>query len=182
MQQLPTRVDTSSADFRANAEHNRALAASSGAHGAGPAGRRRETRARQQEQGKLFVRERIDRLLDPGTPWLELSPLAGWELYDDDAARAGIVTGIGAVQRSRVLIVANDATVKGGTYYPLTVKKHLRAQQIALENHLPCIYLVDSGGAFLPMQDEVFPDADDFGRIFYNQARMSAAASRRSAR
>ena len=131
--------------------------------------------ARHAEQGKLFVRDRIDRLLDPGSPFLELSPLAAWELYDGDAPSAGIVTGIGRVAGRECLIVANDATVKGGTYYPLTVKKHLRAQQIALENRLPCIYLVDSGGAFLPMQDEVFPDVDDFGRIFYNQARMSAA-------
>jgi acetyl-CoA carboxylase carboxyltransferase component len=123
----------------------------------------------------LFVRDRIDKLLDAGSPFLELSPLAAWEMYDGEAPAAGIVTGIGRVSGSECLIVANDATVKGGTYYPLTVKKHLRAQTIALENHLPCIYLVDSGGAFLPMQDEVFPDVDDFGRIFYNQAVMSAA-------
>ncbi len=130
---------------------------------------------RHREQGKLFVRDRIDRLIDPGSPFLEIAPLAAWELYDGDAPSAGIVTGIGRVSGLECVIVANDATVKGGTYYPMTVKKHLRAQQIALENNLPCIYLVDSGGAFLPMQDEVFPDADDFGRIFYNQAVMSAA-------
>ena len=129
---------------------------------------------RQAAQGKLFVRERIDRLVDPGSPFLELSPLAAWDCYDNQAPGAGIVTGIGRVAEREVLIVANDATVKGGTYFPLTMKKHLRAQEIAFQNALPCIYLVDSGGIFLPMQDEVFPDADDFGRIFYNQARMSA--------
>jgi len=122
----------------------------------------------------LLVRDRIDQLLDPGSPFLELSPLAAWDLYDNEAPGAGLVTGIGRVAGRECMIVANDATVKGGTYYPLTVKKHLRAQQIALENRLPCLYLVDSGGAFLPMQDEVFPDVDDFGRIFYNQAIMSA--------
>ena len=127
-----------------------------------------------RSRGKLLARERIDRLVDANTPFLELSPLAAWDLYDGDVASAGIVTGIGVVHGREVVIVANDATVKGGTYYPITVKKHLRAQEIALENHLPCIYLVDSGGAFLPLQAEVFPDRDHFGRIFYNQARMSA--------
>lgn len=126
------------------------------------------------KRGKLFVRDRIDRLLDPDTPFLELSPLAATGLYNDDAPGASMVTGIGTIHGKECLIVANDATVKGGTYYPMTVKKHLRAQEIAEENHLPCIYLVDSGGAFLPMQDEVFPDKEHFGRIFYNQARMSA--------
>ena len=130
-------------------------------------------RRRHEARGKLFVRARIDELLDPGSPFLELSSLAAHELYDGRAHSAGIVTGIGRVQGREVLIVANDATVKGGSYYPMTVKKHLRAQQVALQNRLPCIYLVDSGGAFLPMQDEVFPDYDDFGRIFYNQAQMS---------
>jgi 3-methylcrotonyl-CoA carboxylase beta subunit/propionyl-CoA carboxylase len=120
------------------------------------------------------VRERIDRLLDPGSPLLELSPLAALDMYDNDAPAAGLVTGIGRVSDREVLIVANDATVKGGTYYPITVKKHIRAQQIALDNRLPCIYLVDSGGAFLPLQAEVFPDREHFGRIFFNQARMSA--------
>ncbi len=129
---------------------------------------------RHRAQGKLPVRERIDKLLDPDSPFLELSPLAAWDLYDNEAPAAGLVTGIGRVSGREVLIVANDATVKGGTYYPLTVKKHLRAQQIALDNRLPCLYLVDSGGAFLPLQAEVFPDRDHFGRIFYNQARMSA--------
>jgi len=129
---------------------------------------------RHREQGKLPVRERITRLLDPGSPLLELSPLAGWDLYDTDTPGAGLVTGIGRVSGREVVIVGNDATVKGGTYYPVTVKKHLRAQQVALENRLPCVYLVDSGGAFLPLQAEVFPDREHFGRIFYNQARMSA--------
>jgi len=129
---------------------------------------------RHREQGKMPVRERIEKLLDPDSPFLELSPLAAWDLYDNDAPAAGIVTGIGRVSRREVMIVANDATVKGGTYYPITVRKHVRAQQIALENRLPCIYLVDSGGAFLPLQAEVFPDREHFGRIFFNQARMSA--------
>jgi 3-methylcrotonyl-CoA carboxylase beta subunit len=131
-------------------------------------------RKRHEEQGKLFVRDRIERLLDPGSPFLELSALAAHGMYDLEAPGAGIVTGIGRVSNREVLIVANDATVKGGSYFPMTVKKHLRAQQIAEENHLPCLYLVDSGGAFLPLQDEVFPDVNHFGRIFYNQARMSA--------
>jgi acetyl-CoA carboxylase carboxyltransferase component len=129
---------------------------------------------RHREQGKLPARERIEKLLDPGSPFLELSPLAAWDMYDGDAPAAGMITGIGRVSGRDVLIVANDATVKGGTYYPMTVKKHLRAQEIALQNRLPCVYLVDSGGAFLPLQADVFPDREHFGRIFYNQARMSA--------
>jgi 3-methylcrotonyl-CoA carboxylase beta subunit/propionyl-CoA carboxylase len=129
---------------------------------------------RHRQQGKLPVRERIDRLLDPHSPFLELSPLAAYGMYGGEAPAAGIVTGIGRVSGREVLIVANDATVKGGTYYPITVKKHVRAQEIALANRLPCLYLVDSGGAFLPLQAEVFPDRDHFGRIFFNQARMSA--------
>src|SRR5579872_3186588 len=129
--------------------------------------------ARHRKRNKLLARERIQLLLDPGAPFLELSPLAAWGMYDGDAPSAGIVTGIGRVCEQEVVIVANDATVKGGTYYPITVKKHLRAQEIAEQNHLPCIYLVDSGGAFLPLQADVFPDRDHFGRIFYNQARMS---------
>jgi acetyl-CoA carboxylase carboxyltransferase component len=129
---------------------------------------------RHRERGKLPARERIAGLLDPGTPFLELSPLASWDLYDNEAPSAGIVTGVGRVEGREVAIVANDATVKGGTYYPLTVKKHLRAQEIALENGLPCLYLVDSGGANLPYWTEVFPDRDHFGRIFYNQAQMSS--------
>lgn len=130
--------------------------------------------ARHRRRHKLLARERIQLLCDPDTPFLELSPLAAWDMYDNEAPSAGIVTGIGLVEGQECIIVANDATVKGGTYYPMTVKKHLRAQEIAEQNHLPCIYLVDSGGAFLPLQAEVFPDRDHFGRIFYNQARMSS--------
>src|SRR3954453_18433215 len=136
-------------------------------------------RTKHTDRGKLLVRDRVDRLLDPGSPFLELSPLAATGMYGaqdgrDSVPSAGIVTGIGRVSGREVVVVANDATVKGGTYYPLTVKKHLRAQTVAAENHLPCVYLGDSGGAFLPMQDEVFPDREHFGRIFYNQANLSA--------
>jgi 3-methylcrotonyl-CoA carboxylase beta subunit len=138
------------------------------------AGGGREMVERHRARGKLTARERIDRLLDPGTAFLELSPLAAWEMYEGEAPAAGIVTGAGRVCGREVVIVANDATVKGGTYYPMTVKKHLRAQEVAEQNHLPCVYLVDSGGAFLPQQADVFPDREHFGRIFYNQARMSA--------
>jgi acetyl-CoA carboxylase carboxyltransferase component len=173
---LESHVNPHEARFQANAAHNRALVAqlcerlALVRQGGGE-----KYQQRHRAQGKLFVRDRIDTLLDPGSPFLELAPLAAWDMYNGDAPAAGIVTGIGRVSGQECVIVANDATVKGGTYYPMTVKKHLRAQQVALENGLPCIYLVDSGGAFLPMQDEVFPDADDFGRIFYNQAVMSAA-------
>ncbi|MBP7964517.1 MAG: methylcrotonoyl-CoA carboxylase [Caldilineaceae bacterium] len=173
---LDSQIRPSDPEFQTNAAHNRGLAeelrarTAQAAQGGGPSYRKRHT-----DQGKLPVRERIDHLLDPGSPFLELSPLAAYDLYGGDAPGAGLVTGIGRVSGRECLILANDATVKGGTYFPMTVKKHLRAQQIALENNLPCLYLVDSGGAFLPMQDEVFPDVDDFGRIFYNQARMSAA-------
>ena len=132
-------------------------------------------RAKHVARGKWLPRERITALLDQGSPFLELSILAAHNLYDDNVPGAGIITGIGRISGLECLIVCNDATVKGGTYYPLTVKKHLRAQEIALQNRLPCVYLVDSGGANLPHQDEVFPDKDDFGRIFYNQAQMSAA-------
>ena len=132
-------------------------------------------RERHVKRGKLLPRERVDRLLDPGSPFLELAPLAAYELYDEPVPAAGIVTGIGRVSGTECMIVANDATVKGGTYFPMTVKKHLRAQAVAAQNRLPCIYLVDSGGAFLPLQDEVFPDREHFGRIFFNQATMSAA-------
>ena len=175
METIHSNISPNSPEFIANAEHQRALAAELRQRlelvrqGGGP-----KYRARHEEQGKLFVRERIERLLDPGSPFLELSSLAADSMYGGDAPGAGIVTGIGRVSEREVLIVANDATVKGGTYFPLTVKKHLHAQQIAEENHLPCLYLVDSGGAFLPLQDEVFPDANHFGRIFYNQAQMSA--------
>ena len=129
---------------------------------------------RHRSRGKLPARERIDRLLDPGSAFLELSPLAAWDLYEGQAPSAGIVTGIGVIEGQECVLIANDATVKGGTYFPLTVKKHLRAQEIAEQNHLTCVYLVDSGGAFLPLQAEVFPDRDHFGRIFFNQARLSA--------
>jgi acetyl-CoA carboxylase carboxyltransferase component len=172
---LESQVDPRDPRFLENKAHNEALAATLRERlnlirqGGGEKYRKRHT-----EQHKLFVRERIDKLLDPGSPFLEIAPLAAWEVYEDDVPSAGIVTGIGRIAGRECLIVANDATVKGGSYHPLTVKKHLRAQAIAQENHLPCIYLVDSGGAFLPLQAEVFPDADDFGRIFYNQARMSA--------
>ncbi len=175
MDVLESQINAQDERFQANAAHNRRLAAelrerlAQIRQGGGEA-----SRQRHQEQGKLFVRDRVDRLLDAGSPFLEIAPLAGWKLYEDDTPSAGIVTGIGRVSGVECVIVANDATVKGGTYYPMTVKKHLRAQEIALHNRLPCVYLVDSGGAFLPMQDEVFPDADDFGRIFYNQAIMSA--------
>jgi len=175
---LHSRLDPASDDARANhdamaglVDELRARQAAVSERGAG--GDERSI-ARHRERGKLPVRERIDRLLDPASAFLELSPLAAGGVYDDEAPSAGIVTGIGRVEGTTCVVVANDATVKGGTYYPLTVRKHLRAQEIALENHLPCIYLVDSGGAFLPLQAEVFPDRDHFGRIFYNQARMSA--------
>src|SRR3981081_2568147 len=130
--------------------------------------------AKHRKRNKLLARERVELLCDPNTPFLELNPLAAWDMYENESPSAGIVTGIGLVEGQECVIVANDATVKGGTYYPMTVKKHLRAQEIAEQNHLPCIYLVDSGGAFLPKQDEVFPDRDHFGRIFYNQANLSA--------
>ncbi|MFC9896565.1 carboxyl transferase domain-containing protein [Nocardia sp. NPDC127579] len=133
-----------------------------------------KARERHIARGKLLPRQRVDQLLDPGSPFLELSPLAATGMYDDECPGAGIITGIGRVSGRECVIVANDATVKGGTYYPMTVKKHLRAQEVALQNNLPCLYLVDSGGAFLPRQDEVFPDREHFGRIFYNQATMSA--------
>ena len=132
--------------------------------------------ARHREQGKLPVRERIEALIDPGSAFLELSPLAAWDMYDDDAPAPASSPASAASRAATCMIVANDATVKGGTYYPLTVKKHLRAQEVALQNHLPCVYLVDSGGAFLPLQADVFPDREHFGRIFFNQARMSAEA------
>src|SRR5919107_295321 len=130
-------------------------------------------RRKHLDRGKLLARDRVDRLLDPGSPFLELSALAATGMYDDAVPAAGIVTGVGRISGRECVLVANDATVKGGTYYPTTVKKHLRAQEVAQQNRLPCIYLVDSGGAYLPLQAEVFPDRDHFGRIFFNQARMS---------
>jgi acetyl-CoA carboxylase carboxyltransferase component len=173
---LETRADPSSAEFKENTAHHKALVEQlrSGVARAREGGGAKET-ARHVERGKLPVRDRIERLLDPGTAFLEIAPLAAHGMYENAAPCAGIVCGIGRVSGREVMVVANDATVKGGTYYPLTVKKHLRAQEIALENRLPSVYLVDSGGAFLPLQDQVFPDRDHFGRIFYNQARMSAA-------
>src|SRR5687768_16894811 len=176
MPRIPTRLDASSPAYAANVAHHRALAddlraqVARVADGGGPDAQKKHT-----ARGKLLPRDRVRALLDPGTPFLELSQLAAHGMYDGDAPSAGIVTGIGRVEGREVVIVANDATVKGGTYYPVTVKKHLRAQEIAAENRLPCIYLVDSGGANLPNQDEVFPDRDHFGRIFFNQANMSAA-------
>ncbi|MDQ2897025.1 MAG: methylcrotonoyl-CoA carboxylase [Actinomycetota bacterium] len=163
-------------EFRANLAANEALCADLRSElDRVIAGGGERARERHLSRGKLLPRDRVDRLLDPGTPFLELSPLAAHGLYDDQAPGAGIITGIGRVSGRECVIVANDATVKGGTYYPMTVKKHLRAQEVALHNRLPCIYLVDSGGAFLPRQDEVFPDREHFGRIFFNQATMSAA-------
>ena len=175
MDVIESRIRTDSEQFQANRAHLAGLVEELRARlqqaraGGGP-----RAIERHRGQGKLPVRDRIDRLLDPGSPWLELSPLAAFDLYDGEAPGAGIVTGIGRVSGREVMVVANDATVKGGTYFPVTVKKHLRAQEVALQNRLPCIYLVDSGGAFLPLQAEVFPDRDHFGRIFFNQARMSA--------
>lgn len=175
MDPLTSHLDPNTAEFRANRERMQALVQeyrdrlARARLGGGP-----KYLARHREQGKMPVRERIEALIDPGSAFLELSPLAAWGMYEDDAPSAGVVTGIGRVSGRDVMIVANDATVKGGTYYPLTVKKHLRAQEVALQNRLPCVYLVDSGGAFLPLQAEVFPDRDHFGRIFFNQARMSA--------
>ncbi|WP_028875117.1 carboxyl transferase domain-containing protein [Tepidiphilus margaritifer] len=175
MSRIVSKVDPRGAEFAANAQWMRGLVAdleekvARVQQGGGEEARRRHT-----ARGKLLPRERVERLLDPGSPFLEVGQLAAWGMYDDEAPGAGIVTGIGRVQGVECMIVANDATVKGGTYYPITVKKHLRAQEIAQQNRLPCIYLVDSGGAYLPLQDEVFPDRDHFGRIFYNQANMSA--------
>ena len=172
---LRTTADPGSEEFAANVAGHSELIADLRAELARAAlGGGERSRARHVERGKLLPRERVDRLLDPGAPFLELSPLAAHGMYDGEAPGAGIVTGIGRVCGREVLIVANDATVKGGTYFPVTVKKHLRAQEVALQNHLPCVYLVDSGGAFLPRQDEVFPDREHFGRIFFNQATMSA--------
>ncbi|MBL6080591.1 methylcrotonoyl-CoA carboxylase [Belnapia sp. T18] len=172
---LTSSIDTRGAEFRANAEAMRALLAELAGHAAQAAlGGPEAARQRHASRGKLLPRERVERLLDPGAPFLELSPLAAHGLYGGEVPAGGILTGIGRVAGRECIIVANDATVKGGSYYPITVKKHLRAQEIALQNRLPCIYLVDSGGANLPNQDEIFPDREHFGRIFYNQANMSA--------
>ncbi len=175
MHVLQSQIDPRSEEFRANSEAMLALVEDLRAKvaqvelGGGEAARSRHT-----ARGKLLARERIELLLDPGSPFLEIGQLAAWGLYDGEAPGAGMVAGIGRIQGLECMVVANDATVKGGTYYPLTVKKHLRAQEIAQANQLPCVYLVDSGGAFLPLQDEVFPDREHFGRIFFNQANMSA--------
>jgi 3-methylcrotonyl-CoA carboxylase beta subunit len=171
---IETKVDRSSEDFEKNKEAHEALAKNlrevdDYVMQGGP----ERSREKHLKRGKLLARERIRGLLDEGAHFLEIGRQAAWQVYSDDVPSAGIVTGIGRIHGTECMIVANDATVKGGTYYPLTVKKHLRAQEIAEENYLPCIYLVDSGGAFLPRQDEVFPDRDHFGRIFYNQARLS---------
>ncbi len=175
MDAIRSKTNPRSPEFRANADAMRTLVHdlrekfSQAALGGGES-----ARARHTARGKLLPRERVDQLLDPGTPFLEIGQLAALDMYDGDAPCAGLIAGIGRIHGVDCMVVANDATVKGGTYYPMTVKKHLRAQEIALQNHLPCIYLVDSGGAFLPRQDEVFPDREHFGRIFYNQANLSA--------
>ncbi len=175
MSKLGTQLNARSADFQANAQAMRAVVddlraqAAKIAQGGGEA-----ARAKHVGRGKLLPRDRVQMLLDPGTPFLELAPLAALNMYNNDAPGAGLIAGVGRVSGVDCMVVCNDATVKGGTYYPMTVKKHLRAQEIAAQNHLPCIYLVDSGGANLPNQDEVFPDREHFGRIFYNQANMSA--------
>src|SRR6185503_9352865 len=175
MDVIKSRLDPKSAPLLENVKHHRRLAEELRARQetvrkGGP----QQAAATQKKRGKLPVRERVARLLDDNTPFLELSPLAAWGLHDDDAPGAGIVTGIGRVMGRECVVVANDPTVKGGTYFPETIRKHVRAQEIALDNRLPCVYLVDSGGVFLPLQSEVFPDAGHFGRIFYNQAQMSA--------
>ncbi|WP_433856413.1 carboxyl transferase domain-containing protein [Streptomyces kronopolitis] len=179
MEQAPvlgSTADPASDSWRANEAAHRELAEQlRGKLAAARLGGGEKARARHTARGKLLPRDRVDALLDPGSPFLELAPLAADGMYGGAAPAAGVIAGIGRVSGRETVIVANDATVKGGTYYPMTVKKHLRAQEIALENRLPCLYLVDSGGAFLPMQDEVFPDREHFGRIFYNQARMSGA-------
>ena len=172
---LASTILTGGDDFRTNlAAHEAALTEVRAAAEAAAAGGGEKARARHLSRGKMLPRDRVAGLLDPGSPFLEIGATAGHALYDGAAPGGGIIAGVGRVQGQDVMVLCNDATVKGGTYYPISVKKHLRAQEIAEENHLPCVYLVDSGGANLPNQDEVFPDRDHFGRIFYNQARMSA--------
>ena len=172
---LETRLNARSADFQANALAMQALVTDLNQHLAQAAlGGGEAARAKHTARGKLLPRDRVQMLLDPGTPFLELSPLAALNMYGNDAPGAGVIAGIGRVSGVDCMVVCNDATVKGGTYYPMTVKKHLRAQEVAQQNQLPCIYLVDSGGANLPNQDDVFPDKEHFGRIFFNQANMSA--------
>jgi 3-methylcrotonyl-CoA carboxylase beta subunit len=173
---LKSAIDTNSEAFKKNFAHHKALADQLRTRTAEIAlGGPEDSRARHVKRGKLLPRERVERLLDPGAPFLEIGALAAYDLYNGEAPGAGLITGVGRVSGREVVIVANDATVKGGAYFPISVKKHLRAQEIAQQNRLPCVYLVDSGGANLPHQAEVFPDRDHFGRIFYNQARMSAA-------
>ncbi|MCB0390718.1 MAG: methylcrotonoyl-CoA carboxylase, partial [Bdellovibrionales bacterium] len=175
MEILNSKVQIQSSSFKENKEHNLALVNKYNdllnqiKEGGG-----KDAQDRHRSRKKLLARERIQKLIDPGTTFLEFSTFAAFNMYKNQAPSAGIITGIGVIHNQECVIVANDATVKGGTYFPMTVKKHLRAQEVAIENGLPCIYLVDSGGAFLPMQAEVFPDKDHFGRIFYNQAQMSA--------
>ncbi len=175
MYRIESKIDTKSDDYKRNFEENRKLVDElrERLEKVRPGGPQRAI-DRHKERGKLTVRERLNKLFDDNTPFIELSPLAAWDMYDNDAPAAGMVTGIGVVHGREVLVVANDATVKGGTYYPMTIKKHVRAQEVALKNKLPCIYLVDSGGIFLPEQSGTFPDKDHFGKIFYNQATMSA--------
>ena len=181
MSVLTSRIDEGSESVRTYAAHNRALAEELRAKVAEAAqGGPEKHRERHVSRGKLLPRDRVGRLLDPGSPFLEIGQLAACDMYKHEVPGAGLIAGIGRVSGRETMIVCNDATVKGGTYYPMTVKKHLRAQEIALQNRLPCVYLVDSGGANLPHQAEVFPDRDHFGRIFYNQAQMSAEASPRS--
>ncbi len=175
MQTLKSNIRTDSEEFKQNEKNMLALMAQyREAMSASMQGGGESAVAKHKKRNKLLARERIDLLIDPNTPFLELSPMAAYDTYNNDFPSAGIITGIGVIQGREAVIVANDATVKGGTYMQYTVKKHLRAQEIAMENHLPCVYMVDSGGAFLPEQDTVFPDRDHFGRFFYNQARMSA--------
>ena len=173
---ITTSIDPRSESFKANtAAMTKLVAELRERAGIVMQGGGEKRTARHKSRGKLTARERIDRLLDPGAPFLELGQFAAWDMYGGDLHSAGAVAGIGVIHGVECMVLANDPTVKGGSYHPMTVKKHLRAQEIAAENRLPCIYLVESGGAFLPMQDEVFPDKDDFGRIFFNQANMSAA-------
>lgn len=175
MSQINSLLNTNSQEFKNNQAEMNKLLTMLGQHIKKIAlGGNESARKRHQAHGKLLPRERLQHLLDPGSPFLELSQLAAYNVYADDLPAAGLITGIGRICNQECMIVINDATVKGGTYYPLTVKKHLRAQEIAKENHLPCVYLVDSGGAYLPLQDEVFPDREHFGRIFYNQAQLSS--------
>src|SRR6516162_7761021 len=175
MTALPSTIDPRSPEFGENSAAMQALVKDLRAKlDAAMQGGSEEARARHIARGKLPARERVNLLLDPGSPFLELSPLAAYGLYGGDVHSASLITGIGRISNRECMVVANDATIKGGTYYPMTVKKHVRAQEIARENYLPCVYLVDSGGAFLPLQDEIFPDERHFGRIFYNQARLSS--------